>query len=60
MGFGIMQKETAEILIKKALLYSDGSNVAFAFQGGEPTLAGLDFFRFFVETVNKFNVKNSW
>lgn len=59
LGFGIMEKETAEILIKKALLYADGNKVAFAFQGGEPTLAGIDFFRFFVDTVNRFNVKNS-
>lgn len=59
LGFGIMDKETAEILIKKALLYADGENVAFAFQGGEPTLAGLDYFRFFVDTVNRYNVKNS-
>lgn len=59
MGFGIMEKETAEVLIKKALSYADGENVAFAFQGGEPTLAGLDFFRFFTETVKKHNVKNS-
>lgn len=59
MGFGIMEKETAEVLIKKALSYADGENVAFAFQGGEPTLAGLDFFRFFTETVKKYNIKNS-
>lgn len=59
LGFGIMEKETAEILIKKALAYADGESVAFAFQGGEPTLAGLDFFKYFVETVKKFNEKHS-
>ncbi len=59
LGFGIMDRETAEILIKKALEYADGKNIAFAFQGGEPTLAGLDFFRLFVDTVNKYNVKKS-
>ncbi len=59
MGFGIMEKATAEVLIEKALVYANGENVAFAFQGGEPTLAGLDFFKFFVETVNKYNIKNS-
>ena len=58
-GFGKMTKEMAEILIKKAFLYADGHQVAFAFQGGEPTLAGLDFFRFFVDTAQKYNVKNS-
>ncbi len=59
LGFGIMAKETAEILIQKAFMYADGNQVAFAFQGGEPTLAGLDFFRFFVDCVRKHNVKNS-
>ena len=59
LGFGKMSEGTAEILIKKALLYADGNQVAFAFQGGEPTLSGLAFFRFFVDTVKKHNVKNS-
>ena len=59
LGFGIMDEETAEILIQKALLFADGNNVAFAFQGGEPTLAGLDYFRFFVDRVNAHNKKHS-
>ena len=59
LGFGVMEKETAEILIEKSLQYADGENVSFAFQGGEPTIAGLDFFKFFVETVKEKNVKNS-
>ncbi|MBQ3518273.1 MAG: SPASM domain-containing protein [Clostridia bacterium] len=59
LGFGIMQKDTAEVLIQKALDYAAGESVAFAFQGGEPTLAGLDFFRFFTETVNRLNIKKS-
>lgn len=54
-----MDNETAEILIKKSLQYANGNNAAFAFQGGEPTLAGLDFFKFFTETVKKYNTKNS-
>lgn len=59
LGFGVMEKETAEVLIQKALDYAAGETVAFAFQGGEPTLAGLDFFRFFVDTVNRLNVRKS-
>lgn len=59
LGFGIMEEETAEILIKKALSHADGESVAFAFQGGEPTLAGIGFFRFFVKTVNENNLKGS-
>ncbi len=59
LGFGKMSEEVAETLIIKALEYADGNNVAFAFQGGEPTLAGLSFFRFFAETVKEHNIKNS-
>ena len=59
LGFGKMDRETARILIEKALEFASGESVAFAFQGGEPTLAGLDFFRFFVETAKKLNTKNS-
>ena len=54
-----MDENTAEILIKKALSYAKGEQIAFAFQGGEPTLAGLDFFRFFCDTVKKNNVDGS-
>ncbi len=57
--FSIMECTVAEILIEKALTYADGENVVFAFQGGEPTLAGLEFFKYFIETVNKYNTKNS-
>ena len=59
LGFGKMDRETAYILIKKSLEFADGEPAAFAFQGGEPTLAGLDYFKFFVDTVNELNTKNS-
>lgn len=59
LGYAPMQEETAAALIRKALLFADGESVAFAFQGGEPTLRGLDFFRFFVRTVKTENRKNS-
>ena len=48
--YGIMSKETAHNLIDKAL--EGDSVVSFAFQGGEPTLAGLDYFKDFVEYAN--------
>ena len=41
---GRMTAETLHTLVDKALAYGDGE-CTFAFQGGEPTLAGLDFFR---------------
>lgn len=56
-SYGIMNTETLEILIKKAMEYAD-INCTIAFQGGEPTLAGLDYFRKTVEFVEKYNVNN--
>ena len=48
-SYGVMSDETAEKLIRAACEESGkGGELHFAFQGGEPTLAGLDFFRRFV------------
>lgn len=58
-NLGIMQNETALRLITSALGLADGGSIAFAFQGGEPLLAGKEYFRYFVETVKRHNVKNS-
>lgn len=46
-----MSAETAHAIIDKALALAPDAQVAFAFQGGEPTLAGLPFFRDFVAYV---------
>ena len=51
-SFGFMSNNTARNIIKKALDFADGESISFAFQGGEPTLAGLEFFEQFVECVN--------
>ena len=40
---GMMSEETLEKLVKQAVLYAEGS-LTFAFQGGEPMLAGLAFY----------------
>lgn len=48
---GFMNEETTDILIKNAL--ADSNEITFAFQGGEPTLAGLTYFYHFVDTVNR-------
>lgn len=59
---GFMKEDTAECLIKRTYEYADGG-VAFAFQGGEPTLRGLDFYRSFVkkvQSINKNNVKTEF
>ena len=49
-SMGIMARETAEAIIRN--VYTDltaGDSITFAFQGGEPGLAGLDFFVYFTE-----------
>lgn len=53
---GFMKEETLETLVREAIAYADGS-LTFAFQGGEPTLAGLDFFQKAVELQQKYNNK---
>jgi uncharacterized protein len=51
---GVMSRETAAELIRSACREAEkGGLVSFAFQGGEPTVAGLDFFRFFVKTARE-------
>jgi len=58
-NYGMMSRETARLLIEKALAFAKGKPVYFAFQGGEPLLAGIDFFRFFTRTVKEKNKKHS-
>ncbi len=55
-SYGMMSAETLELLIRKALEEAEGS-CAFGFQGGEPTLAGLDFFRKAVELQKRYNTR---
>lgn len=55
-NMGFMTEVVLEKLIKNALDYADGS-VTFAFQGGEPTLAGLDFYRKAVALQKNYNTR---
>jgi len=55
-NLGIMSQETAELLIVEALSNADRrEGVHFAFQGGEPTLAGAAFFHHFLQCVDREN-----
>lgn len=48
-SMGLMKIETARFLIREGYdMAGPRGSVSFAFQGGEPTLAGLPFFRQFV------------
>ena len=42
-SYGIMDNTALEALVKKSLRYAN-LVCTFAFQGGEPTIAGLDFY----------------
>ncbi len=54
-----MTRETLETIVSGALAYAGGSSCTFGFQGGEPTLAGLDFFQHVIELQDKHNIQNS-
>ena len=56
---GIMQPETVDLLLKEAFSNIDSNgNIHFAFQGGEPTVAGLPFFQDFTKKVDQLKPKN--
>lgn len=54
-SFGMMAESTMETIVKKAYAFADES-VTFGFQGGEPTLRGLDFYKRFISFVEKYNI----
>lgn len=56
-SFGIMSKETLESVIREIFRFAQ-EQCTIAFQGGEPTLAGLDFYRQCVRLEKKYNTKN--
>ena len=56
-SYGIMSIVTLESVVKKALGYAD-KICTFAFQGGEPTIAGVEYFKKFIEFVKLYNNKN--
>ncbi len=49
-SLGVMSEATADALLRRAFsAVEPGGEIGFAFQGGEPTVAGLTWFRRFVE-----------
>jgi len=54
-GVGEMRDETLELFIKQYIAGVTGPEVVFSWQGGEPTLRGLDFFRRVVALQKKYS-----
>lgn len=52
-GAGRMSEETLELFIQQYISGITGDQVVFSWQGGEPTLLGLEFFRKVVELEKK-------
>ena len=53
-SYGRMDPETAERLLRSVRAeLSPGDRLSIAFQGGEPTLAGIDFFRGFFQLADR-------
>lgn len=55
-SYGIMTEETLENVIREILNFAE-KECTIAFQGGEPTLAGLDFYRKCLEFERLYNTK---
>ena len=56
-SYGIMHQNVLEALVRNALNVATEKCV-FAFQGGEPTLAGLNFFKSLIELEQRYNVRD--
>lgn len=52
--YGFMTEETLKNIIRKTMSQAEGS-ITYAYQGGEPTLRGLDFFRKAVALQKQYN-----
>ncbi len=55
-SYGMMNEKTLENTVRSALMTNEKTAV-FAFQGGEPTLAGIGFYRRLLELQQKYNEK---
>ena len=55
-SYGIMTRDVAERMLENIFRYAgDSTDLTFLFQGGEPTVAGLQFFKDFIQIVDKYN-----
>lgn len=53
-SYGFMSEQTLKNVIRKTMLRAEGA-VSYAFQGGEPTLRGIEFFEKAIAYENQYN-----
>lgn len=58
--YGFLEEDTLKVIIQKASLYCNGGNCIIGFQGGEPLLIGLNFYKKLIEYVNEFSNKTTF
>ncbi len=58
-SFGKMSEDVADEVIKKALDFAGEGSIYFAFQGGEPLFVGKEWFKHFVDSVDRYNVNHN-
>ncbi len=56
---GLLRAENLTEIMQKAFEYADGSLITVSFQGGEPLLAGKEFYRTFSNIISSMNTKRS-
>ena len=56
-SYGQMDLDLLEEIVKTAFATADGA-CNFAFQGGEPTLVGLEFYQHLLQFIRKYNTNN--
>lgn len=56
---GLMSEKTLRATLKKAFDFAGNDRVMLSFQGGEPLLAGKDFFRKLHEIIRQLNVNRA-
>lgn len=53
-SFGYMSEKTLKNIIRKTMLHAEGM-ISYTYQGGEPTLRGVGFFKKVIEFQNQYN-----
>lgn len=54
--YGVMTLDTLKVVLQRIFEYAEGA-CTIAWQGGEPTLAGLEFYRAYIQLEQEYNTK---